>query len=197
MDVEELNRICNDLGIDTIEAGNANAVAMEAGVIKLGDGKAAIDLLKKIGTNDPIGRILGMGALGVGNAYGVTRVAHAKGQSLPPYDPRPIKGIGVVYATGTMGGDHTQGYTIAPEILQVGGKPDPRDLNKAELSRAFMGTTAFLDSTGICLFSAFPILDIPSGIEGMIECVKGYMGVKDFDLTKYGLDVLRKEREFN
>ncbi len=196
-DVVELNRICNDLGLDTIEAGNTLAVAMEAGVIKFGDGKAAINLLKKVASNEPIGRLLGMGALGLGNAYGITRVAHAKGQSLPAYDPRPIKGIGVVYATGTMGGDHTQGYTIAPEILQVGGKPDPRDLNKAELSRAFMATTAFLDSTGICLFSAFPILDIPSGLEGMIECIKGFMGVTDFDLTKYGMDVLRKEREFN
>jgi aldehyde:ferredoxin oxidoreductase len=196
-DVVELNRICNDLGLDTIEAGNTLGVAMEAGIIKFGDGPAAIELLKKVASNDPVGHLLGLGALGLGQAYGVTRVAHTKGQSLPAYDPRPIKGMGVVYAVGTMGGDHTQGYTIAPEILQVGGKPDPRDINKSDLSRAFLSTTAFLDSTGYCLFTAFAILDIPSGLEGMVESVKGYLGVNEFDLTKYGMDVLRKEREFN
>jgi aldehyde:ferredoxin oxidoreductase len=196
-DVVELNRICNDLGIDTIEAGNTIGVAMEAGVINFGDGPAAIDLLKKIGTNDPLGRLMGMGAVGLAQAYGITRVAHAKGQSLPAYDPRPIKGIGVVYATGTMGGDHTQGYTIAPEILQVGGKPDPRDLNKAELSRTFLAFTAFLDSTGYCLFEAFAILDIPSGMEGFVDSVKGFLGVGELDATQYGMDILKKEREFN
>jgi aldehyde:ferredoxin oxidoreductase len=196
-DVVELNRICNDLGLDTIEAGNTLGVAMEAGIIKFGDGPAAIELLKKVASDEPIGKLLGMGALGLGQAYGVYRVAHAKGQSLPAYDPRPIKGIGVVYATGTQGGDHTQGYTIAPEILQVGGQPDPRDLNKAELSRAFMATTAFIDSTGYCLFTAFAILDIASGFEGMVESIKGFLGLDEFDVIKYGDDVLRKEREFN
>ncbi len=30
-------------------------------------------------------------------------------------------------------------------------------------------TTAFIDSSGHCLFIAFPILDIASGFEGMIK----------------------------
>ncbi|MHA2366256.1 MAG: aldehyde ferredoxin oxidoreductase C-terminal domain-containing protein, partial [Candidatus Hodarchaeales archaeon] len=195
--VAELNRICNDLGLDTIEAGNTLGIAMEAGIINFGDGDAAIDLLKKIGTDDPLGRLMGMGALGLGNAYGVTRVAHVKGQSLPAYDPRPIKGIGVVYATGTQGGDHTQGYTIAPEILQVGGKPDPRDINKAELVRTYLAVTAFHDSAGYCIFTLFATLDISSGLEGMAETVKGFLGNDDIDVVEYGMDVLKKEREFN
>jgi len=35
------------------------------------------------------------------------------------------QGIGITYATTTMGADHTAGYTICPEILSVGGKVDP------------------------------------------------------------------------
>ena len=116
---------------------------------------------------------------------------------LPAYDPRAVKGIGVTYATGTQGGDHTQGYTIAPEILQVGGAPDRMAIEKAELSRAFQATTAFIDSTGYCLFIAFAILDIASGAEGMVQSVQGFLGDTSLDLVEYGMNVLKVEREFN
>ncbi|MHA2294657.1 MAG: aldehyde ferredoxin oxidoreductase C-terminal domain-containing protein [Candidatus Hodarchaeales archaeon] len=195
--VAELNRICNNIGICTIEAGNILAVAMEGGIINFGDGDAACNLLKKVGTDDPMGQLLGMGAKGLGDAIGVTRVAHAKGQALPAYDPRPVKGIGVTYATGTQGGCHTQGYTIAPEILSVGGKADPRDITKAELSRNFQAATAFIDSTGYCLFIAFAILDIETGFAGTVDTVKAFLGIDELDPGKYGMEVLKKEREFN
>ncbi len=194
--VAELNRMCNDLGLDTIEAGNTIAVAMDAGILKFGDGPGAVELLKKVASEDELGALVGAGALTLGKAKGVSRVAHVKGQSLPAYDPRTIKGIGVTYATGTMGGDHTQGYTVAPEILEIGGKPDPRDPTKAELSRAFQSTTAYIDSTGYCLFIAFAILDIESGANGMVESINGFLGT-EIDITKYGSEILKKEREFN
>ena len=83
-----------------------------------------------------------------------------------PLRARAIKGIGITYATTTMGADHTAGYTICPEILGVSGKVDPLSPEgKAALSRAFQATTAFIDSSGHCLFIAFPILDIATGFE--------------------------------
>jgi aldehyde:ferredoxin oxidoreductase len=194
--VAELNRICNDLGIDTIETGNLLAVAMEGGLINFGDGEAACQLLKKIGTDDPMGRLLGLGALGLGEAIGVTRVAHNKRQSLAGCDPRTVKGMGFTFATGTQGGDHTQGYTVTSEILGVGGTPDPFDVNKAELSRAYQVATAYIDSTGYCLFISFATLDIESGSQGMIESVNGFLGA-EIDIVQYGMDILHKEREFN
>jgi aldehyde:ferredoxin oxidoreductase len=195
--VSELNRVCNDLGLDTIEAGNTIAVAMEGGLLNFGDGAAAVEFLKNVGTDSPMGKLIGLGALGIGQAIGVTHVAHVKGQSLPAYDPRPIRGIGVTYATGPQGGDHTQGYTIAPEILQVGGKPDRMDVKKSELSRAFQATTAFIDSTGYCLFIAFAILDIETGAVGMVESIQGFLNDKSIDAVKYGMAVLETERAFN
>jgi aldehyde:ferredoxin oxidoreductase len=200
--VAELNRVCNDLGLDTIEAGNVIAVAMDGKLeingkkLDFGDGALAVELLKKVATDEEIGKVVGNGALAMGKHVGITHVAAVKGQSLPAYDPRPIKGIGVTYATGTQGGDHTQGYTIAPEILQVGGKPDPRDVKKAELSRAFQATTAYIDSTGYCLFIAFAILDIESGAQGMAESINGFLG-SELDVMEYGLNILKIEREFN
>ncbi|MFX1517068.1 MAG: aldehyde ferredoxin oxidoreductase family protein [Promethearchaeota archaeon] len=194
--VAELNRVCNDLGLDTIEMGNTIAVAMEGGVLKFGDGPGAVDFLKKVATDEEIGKVIGNGAVAMGKYKGVSRVAQVKGQSLPAYDPRPIKGIGVTYATGPQGGDHTQAYTIAPEILQVGGKPDRMDVKKAELSRAFQTTTAYIDSTGYCLFIAFAILDIESGLNGMVESINGFLGT-EIDIGKYGSEIIRIEREFN
>ncbi|MHA1975019.1 MAG: aldehyde ferredoxin oxidoreductase family protein [Candidatus Hodarchaeales archaeon] len=200
--VAELNRVCNDLGLDTIEAGNVIAVAMDGKLeidgekIDFGNGELAVKLLKKIATDDELAAIVGNGALSMGKYVGVDHVAQVKGQSLPAYDPRAIKGIGVTYATGPMGGDHTQGYTIAPEILGVGGKVDPADITKAELSRAFQATTAYIDSTGYCLFIAFAILDIESGMQGMAESINGFLGT-ELDVIEFGTEVLKKEREFN
>ena len=195
-----LTKLCNDLGLDTIEAGGTVGVAMEAGVIPFGDGPGAIRLLGEIGEGTPLGRILGSGAAVTGKVFGVARVPHVKGQNMPAYDPRAVKGIGVTYATSPMGADHTAGYTIAPEILAVGGKEDPLSIEKkAELSRNFQATTAFIDSTGHCLFIAFAILDIASGFEGMIEECSGLLGT-DWtadDVLRIGKEILQKERDFN
>ena len=98
-----------------------------------------------------------------------------------------------------MGADHTSGYTIAPEILGVGGKADPFDPNKTELARNFLYTTAFIDSTGHCLFISFAAVDIASGFQGVMDECNGVLGTnwtKD-DATKIGQDILRMERKFN
>ncbi len=198
-DIAEMVWLCNDIGLDTIEAGATIAVAMEAGLAKFGDGKGAIKLLKEVGRGSPLGRIIGNGAAQTGAMYGVTRVPVVKGQAMPAYEPRAVKGIGVTYATSVMGADHTSGYTIAPEILSVGGKADPFAVNKAELSRAFQYTTAFIDSSGYCLFIAFAILDIPSGFEGMFGSVNGVYGTNltADDVLKIGEQVVKTERRFN
>ncbi|MBM4332845.1 MAG: aldehyde ferredoxin oxidoreductase [Deltaproteobacteria bacterium] len=199
-DVAEMVRLCNAYGLDTIEAGTTLAVAMEAGVIPFGDGKKAIGLVQEMGKGTPLGRILGGGTEFTGRAFGVTRVPTVKRQSMPAYEPRAVKGIGITYATSTMGADHTAGYTIGPEILGVGGKVDPLSPEgKAALSRGFQATTAFIDSTGHCLFIAFAVLDIPSGFEGMMEECNGVLGTNwtSEDAAKIGGEILRKERAFN
>jgi len=199
-DVAEMIRLCNAYGVDTIETGTAIAVAMEAGVIKFGDGKGAINLVHEMGKGTPMGRILGGGTALTGKAFGVTHVPTVKGQSMPAYEPRAVKGIGITYATTTMGADHTAGYTIAPEILGVMGKQDPLSPEgKAALSRAFQATTAFIDSSGHCLFIAFAILDIASGYEGMVEETNGVLGTNwsAADILALGGSILKKERAFN
>jgi aldehyde:ferredoxin oxidoreductase len=198
--IAEMIRLCNAYGLDTIETGATLGVAMEAGVAPFGDSKKAIKLIHEMGKGTPLGRILGGGTGFAGKAFGLVRVPAVKGQGMPAYEPRAVKGIAITYATSTMGADHTAGYTIAPEILSVGGKADPLSPEgKADLSRAFQATTAFIDSSGHCLFIAFAILDIPSGFEGMMEECNGLLGThwKSEDAAKIGAEILRKERAFN
>jgi aldehyde:ferredoxin oxidoreductase len=99
-----------------------------------------------------------------------------------------------------MGADHTAGYTIAPEIAGVSGKLDPlSDEGKAELSLTFQAATAFIDSSGYCLFIAFPILDIAKGWAGMAESVAGVTGqnITGGDVIPLGKEILKMERLFN
>ncbi len=200
-DIAEMIRLCNDYGIDTIEAGTTIAVAMEAGLAEFGDGKNAIKLVHEIGNGTPLGRILGSGTESAAKVLGVVRCPTVKGQSIPAYEPRAVKGIGITYATTTMGADHTAGYTIAPEILNIGGDEDPlSQKGKADLSRGFQSTTAFMvDFTGHCLFITFAILDIASGYEGVVDEVNGVLGTNYSvdDVSKLGADILRKEKAFN
>lgn len=191
---------CNDAGIDTIEAGNTIAVAMDGGLLEFGDAQGALNLLQEVQKGTPLGRIIGQGVEATAKAFGVSRVPTVKGQSMPAYEPRAVKGIGVTYATTPMGADHTAGYTVAPEIAGVSGKLDPLSVEgKADLSLTFQAATAFIDSTGYCLFIAFPILDIAKGWQGMAETVAGVTGmnITGDDVVPLGKEILRMERLFN
>jgi aldehyde:ferredoxin oxidoreductase len=198
-EVGELNRACNDLGVDTIEAGTTLGVAMEGGLAEFGDGKKALELLNEIGKKSPLGRIIANGTYITGRVLGVTRIPTVKGQGFPAYDPRPIKGIGVTYATTPMGADHTAGYAIATEIMGVGGTADPRDTKKAELSRTLQVATAAVDASGYCLFIAFAVLDIPEGLEGVVESLNGVLGTSLTvdDVGPIGMSILQAELDFN
>ncbi|MCL0090018.1 aldehyde ferredoxin oxidoreductase [Dehalococcoidia bacterium] len=195
----ELIHLCNDYGLDTIEAGVAIGIAMEAGLADFGDGKKAIELMHEIGEGTPLGYILGNGAAATAGVFGVLRCPTVKGQAMPAYDPRAIKGIGITYAISTMGADHTSGYTIAPEMLGVSGKVDQFIVEKADMARNFQYATAFVDTSGHCLFIAFAILDIPSGLEGMVEECNGVLGTEwtADDVGRIGGEIIKMERAFN
>lgn len=199
--IARLDRLYDDIGMDTIEMGATIAVLMEAGVAEFGDGKEAIRLIKEeVGKGTPLGRILGSGAAVTGQVFGVERVPVVKRQALPAYDPRPIKGIGVTYATSPMGADHTAGYSITANVLGVGGAVDPlRTEGQVDLSRDLQIATAAIDSTGLCLFVAFAVLDMPEAFEAIYEMLNAQYGLalSAADVTELGKTVLKTERGFN
>ncbi|RQW83381.1 MAG: aldehyde ferredoxin oxidoreductase, partial [Geobacter sp.] len=100
----------------------------------------------------------------------------------------------------TMGADHTAGYTIATNILKVGGFVDP--LSKAgqvELSRNLQIATAAVDSCGLCIFVAFPALDIPECFTAIYEMINARYGTNltAEGVVEFGKYILKTEHEFN
>jgi aldehyde:ferredoxin oxidoreductase len=198
--IAQIDRLCDEYGLDTIEIGCAVGVAMAGGVKEFGDAAGAIELINEIGTGTPLGRILGNGAAVTGQAFGVTDVPVVKRQGMPAYDPRALKGIGVTYATSPMGADHTSGYTVATNILKVGGFVDPlKPEGQVELSKNLQIATAALDSAGLCVFVAFAVLDISEGLEAipkMINARYGWNLTLD-DVMSHGKEIMKGERAFN
>jgi len=83
--------------------------------------------------------------------------------------------------------------------MGVGGKADPFDTEKGELSKTLQRATAAIDSAGYCLFIAFATMDIDEGMEGVVDTVNGVLGT-DYsieDVMDFGKEVLKIEREFN
>jgi aldehyde:ferredoxin oxidoreductase len=198
--IARLDRMDDDFGLDTIEMGATIAVAMEAGLAEFGDAEGAIRLIKEVGEGTPLGRILGNGAAVTGRVFGVERVPVVKGQAMPAYDPRAVQGIGVTYATSTMGADHTAGYAVATNILGVGGNVDPlKPEGQIELSRNLQIATAAIDSTGMCLFIAFAILDQPETFQALLDLLNSFYGLNltADDVSALGQKILSTEREFN
>ena len=198
--IARIDRNCDDIGLDTIEIGNAVAVAMEGGVKSFGDAAGAEELLAEIGKGSPLGRILGSGAAVTGKVFGVRRVPVVKGQALPAYDPRAVKGVGVTYATSTMGADHTAGYAVCQNILKVGGDVDPlKPEGQTDISKELQAVTAAVDSAGLCLFVAFAALDNPDAFEAVVDMVNAKYGLSltGDDIFALGRKILKMEKDFN
>jgi aldehyde:ferredoxin oxidoreductase len=199
--IARLDYLDDTIGLDTIEMGATIGVAMEAGLIPFGDGEGAMRLLdEEVGKATPLGRILGNGAAVTARAFGIERAPVVKGQAIPAYDPRAVKGIGVTYATSTMGADHTAGYAVATNILKVGGDVDPLSAEgQIELSRNLQIATAALDATGFCLFIAFAILDQEDTFNAMVDVINGMydMNLTGDDVVALGKKILSMERAFN
>ncbi len=192
--------IMDDIGVDSIEMAVTIGVAMEAGIIAFGDGPGLLRLLGEVKEGTPLGRILGSGAAVTGKVYGLTRVPVVKGQAIPAYDPRSVKGIGITYCTSTMGADHTAGYTVATNILKCGGFVDPlKKEGQVELSRNLQIATAAVDSTGLCIFVAFAILDNEAALPAVVDMLNARYGISltADDVTSLGTSVLKTERAFN
>ena len=199
--IAKIDALMDDLGVDAIETGVTFGVAVDAGLIEFGDGKRAFEILEKeVANGTPLGRIIGGAAGNLGKLYGLVRVPVVKNQSIPAYEPRAVKGQGITYATSPMGADHTAGYAVATNILNSGGHIDPlKKEGQVELSRNLQIASAAVDSTGMCIFVAFPALDDPKCLPALIDMINARFGInlQADDVTNLGKNILKTEHEFN
>ncbi len=141
--------LCDDLGLDTISAGNSIGFAYELyerGIIDrkdtdgleliYGDHQTMVKLIEKIASREGFGDVLAEGTVRAARKIGRGAEAyamHAKGMELPAYEPRGAKSQGFNYATSNIGGSHCYGYAGQ----EVFGVIVPRPVNRfAEVENA-------------------------------------------------------------
>jgi len=194
--IAKLDFLCDDIGLDTMSAGVAISVAMDAGYREFGDGPGALSMLAEIAEGTDLGVVLGNGPNAVGEHFGHHRIPTVKKQSIAGYDPRAMQGMAVTYATSPMGADHTAGNLIG---IYSAGKMDPlKKEGQIEASRTAQFTVASLDCTGLCLFTLAAV-NHPDGQKALFKAVSAKLG-REFGQEEYaalGYEVLRIEKEFN
>ena len=154
--VMEANRLCEELGMDTISAAATLACHGEIRGRPL-EPSDILSLLQDIGTGRGIGQALGQGAAAYARACGKPEAAMTvKGLELPGYDPRGAYGMALAYATATRGGCHLRAYPISHEILR---KPVATDRfsfsGKARIIKQAEDLHAVVDSLTACKFIFF------------------------------------------
>ncbi|MCH2169325.1 aldehyde ferredoxin oxidoreductase [Myxococcota bacterium] len=142
-DVADLDRLCDELGLDTIETGAALAIYMDSGGMEFGDAEGAKRILREIAEGTDLGKAIGNGAVATGKRQKHHRVPTVRGQAIPAWDPRPLKATGITYATSPQGADHTAGLIVNPGL--------PVD-ELAQASQESQVVNAATDSSGFCQF---------------------------------------------
>jgi aldehyde:ferredoxin oxidoreductase len=202
-DIGRINRLCNDLGMDTIEVGAALGVMMEAeqqehlpagfdreALPRFGDAESAIRVVEQVAQGTPLGKLVGSGVVAAGKALGVKRIPAVKGQALSAYDPRVVKGTAVTYATSPQGADHTAGLTVFFNV-------DHRDPKVAvKCSRLAQLQRAAYDALGLCAFNTSATGQRPDIVLDMLRSIYQVELPEDW-LDKLGRRVIDAELAFN
>ena len=198
---------CNDYGMDTIEMGVALAMYQEATQrgyvkegLKWGDYKGMVAMVDKVGKRQGDGDILAEGTERGAKKFGHPELSMTcKGQAIPAYDPRGIKGMGIGYATSNRGACHLRGYTPAAEV--VGNVLGPSTVTdplawkgKGDLTVIFQNVHAVTDCLDVCKFATYA-----ESLDAFAMQYEAYTGVKADAgfLLKAGERVYNLERYYN
>jgi aldehyde:ferredoxin oxidoreductase len=175
------NKLCNDMGIDTISVGVLIAFAMEAkekGLLtddnynlEWGDADTIKGLIEDIAKrHGKVGQLLADGVKNAGKTLGGGAedfALHCKNVEIPRQDGRVLKGMALGHATSNRGADHLYALpTIAltgnmdvvskvPELAACG--PELMDTTKEDYKAVMVRWTevcnALADALGICKFA--------------------------------------------
>lgn len=186
-----LNRLCDDVGVDTIEFGVALGVAMDGGLLEYGYNDA-VKVLKSIEEGGILGKVIGQGAKLTGIVSANIRVPQVKGQAMAAYDPRAVKGIGAIYAASPQGADHTAGPSISTLM-----KSD--DDIQISLCKDEQVKTNAMENTGLCRFTSYAFLSDKEVFKSVLKLIELYSGIKltEEEFWEIGRQLLDMELDFN
>ena len=187
--IVKANQVCDELGMDTMSAGNAVAMVMELyekGLItkkdtdgieaRFGSPEALVGILELIAERRGIGDLMAEGMWHVKRAKPEWKrfVLDVKGMPFAGYDPRGFTGNGLTYGTSNRGACHNVGgWTIRAELQS--GKYDRYALKgKGALVKSVQDSRAYVDSLGMCTVvrGAFGFSESPTG--DVLEAVTGH-----------------------
>jgi aldehyde:ferredoxin oxidoreductase len=189
------DRLCDELGLDTISAGVTVGFAMELfekGILSLadtgglelhfGNHQAMNTLIRLIAFREGVGELLSDGVKVASSRIGkgAERFAmHIKGLELPGYDVRGAKAHGLSYATAYTGADHNRGYAFQ----EIFGIPIPNAVDRLSIEGKGKITkwnqdvrTATSDCPTLCVF----ILDMalaPIALENTAALMEAVTGI--------------------
>jgi aldehyde:ferredoxin oxidoreductase len=211
------DRLCDELGFDTISAGVAVGFAMELfekGILttadtgglelKFGNHQAMNSLIRMMAFREGIGAMLADGVKAAATRIGKGSekyAMHVKGLELPGYDVRGAKAHGLSYATSYTGADHNRGYAFQ----EIFGVPVPYAVDRFAIEGKGKLTvwnqdvrTATCDCPTMCVF----LLDMamaPTAAEStaaFMEAVTGLAFTPE-DVTRVGERINNLARAFN
>jgi aldehyde:ferredoxin oxidoreductase len=173
------NRLCNDLGLDTISTGVTIAFAMEChqrGLLddselslEWGDADTVLGLIQRIAHRRGVGDLLAEGVRRAAQTIGgdaAYYAMHVKGMEIPRQEPRIAKGFGLGHTTSNRGADHLYGLPtidlasnldaanrlFPPEIIPALMDPDD-ETYKPDLVVFSEHYCAVSDALGVCKFT--------------------------------------------
>ncbi len=197
------NRVCNDMGLDTISVGSTIGCAMELterglleSELEFGRADLLAETVEKIGLRQGIGAELADGSYRLAEKYGVPELSmSAKKLEMPAYDPRGMQGQGLLFATSNRGGCHVRGNMLGPEVLAL-----PRLIDrfatqgKAGIVANHQNTAAVVDSLVLCKFANLAVS--VEFFARLLTAVSGMVFSAD-DLMKVGERTWNMERLYN
>jgi aldehyde:ferredoxin oxidoreductase len=220
------NMMCNQLGLDTISAGNAIAWAMECyqrgaitaqdtGGLDLawGNHRAIVALVNSIAYRSGFGDLLAEGAYGAAERLGRNTarwVIHSKKMDYPAVDVRGTKGMALAFAVATRGGDHLKGlpmYEVGSDIYkeaieeELGIAVPPEYWLQYETKAGFMiwheDWHCVVDSLGLCKLEGIAFKPLrPKHFLHLLAAATGWNADKD-ELARCGERIWNLERLFN
>jgi len=149
VDVMKSNDLCDDLGMDTISAGDVVSAYLDAND-EFGNADLVHDLVEKIAYRRGEGDLLAEGIDRFHEELGVDNWTN-KGLEFAAHDGRVLAGQALSYAVANRGADHMYASMLSPEYA---GELDPTTLDgKPEVLVERENFAAFRDSGIVCAFS--------------------------------------------
>jgi len=225
--VAKANELCNKYGLDTISTGNTVAFAMECyekGLIdvndtggidlRFGNASAMVKVIEDIAMRGNLGDLLAEGVKRASQQIGKGSedfAVHVKGEEAAMHEPRVKLGVGLGYAVGPKGADHTEmehDTCFASEASEFLKDVQPlgilEPLNPTDISLKKVRMFTYLQQLwgiymvlDICIFAVAPGRTFKLG--DIVELVKAVTGWETslFELMKASERALSMARVFN